>query len=151
MEFTLQDDVCDDSSQKNNYIEKLVIPDPLPKIKYVPYLNKLRKKAFLYITYPGHKNEYELNKFNKFKEEILNTTTRFTYPLVFIIYPSTIAKSKHNIITREHMRNLQIWANQIRYSVNDSTNEETDYLVFILLNKCVEYLNEDADVTSIHA
>lgn len=156
MSFDLSKAPVVELTLKRNRIKLLNIPDNVENMEYsIQPLCKKRKVLDVNVRYPGYKDYFPMNEFTKFKNDILNTVGKYVYPVVFINYPNTFAKSTNRRFRDEHLRKLQLWGNQMRdihseiYKGMDEEEYITkiriiDYLAYVILVKSIKFLIKDS-------
>ena len=135
------------SDSKSNRIELLNIPNRLPSIHYKYGISgKNNRNRPLLISY-GQKETYISDAdIKSFSNAILSTKSRYVYPLEFVKIASRYVTIKKVVFSEEHLRNLQIWANQLREldrDLDENDFNEMNYLTYEIICKAISFANED--------
>lgn len=135
----------------NNYkncISPIQLPSRIPKLEY-KYLQTSGNKRHRPILIRYGKNEKFIDEadVNTLKNHILETKSRFVYPLEFVNFAKKhVYKFVDKLIfTENHLRKLQIWSNQLREMASDHNRnfDAENYMAYIIGLKAIKYATED--------
>ena len=129
-----------------NCIEPIVLPNHLPKLEY-RYKQTCGNKRNRPIMVRYGKNDIFIDDadIHKLHGNILMTRSRFVYPLEFVNLAKKYVSNNKLIFSKNHLRKLQIWSNQLReMSVAESRNLEAEnYLTYMICIKAIKYAKKD--------
>lgn len=140
--------IKESNSSHKNCVNPIQLPSRIPKLEY-KYLQTSGNKRHRPILISYGKNGKFINSsdVNALKNYILETKSRFVYPLEFVNFAKKYVYGVGDklMFTEDHLRKLQIWSNQLREmaSCNNRNFDAENYIAYIIGLKVIDYARKD--------